>query len=472
MSKMEERLLVNDFAMIWRMFNESRWTFSKSHEECAREFDPKFHKVNDRFYRKDKKIRVPVEGKFDRNGEQAYTTKTVPRCRVSIPMQRVLVERSVGFLFGIPVEYSVKGDASEAGKRLFSYVSEVLEDNKMEYNDKRIARALFSERECAEIWYFSLDDEGKPQDMRLRICSPSRGDSLFPHYDEYDRMDAFARGYTTKDDEGEKVHHFDVYTDKVIHRYSDKGGEWREDGTPKLHGFTKIPVVYYRQEETEWESVQPIISRIEDLLSNWGDTNDYFGSPSYFVQGNIMGFAEKGEQGRVYQGMDGADMKVLSWDSSPQSINAELATLTNIVFSYTQTPDVSFETMKQLGGNTSGVAIRLMFTDPHMKASVKVETFGEMFTRRCNIIKNGIATSLKPIPDDDVSSLRIVPKFTPYSPKNERELIDMISASTGGKATMSQEEGVRKNPLVTDADSNIRQIRAESAAESDSSSAE
>ena len=319
----------------------------------------------------------------------------------------------------------------------------------------------------AEIWYFLLGEDGNPTKMRMRLASPSNGDSLYPHYDEYDRMDAFARGYEEKDMDGKTTRHFDVYTDTMLYRYvSGDGNDGFElDGSPKLHGFSKIPVVYYRQEETEWDCVQPIIERIEELLSNWGDTNDYFGAPSYFVRGNIQGFAEKGEQGRVYQGVDGADMKVLSWDSSPSSMSAELATLTNIVFSYTQTPDVSFETMKQLGGNTSGVAIRLMFTDPHMKASVKMETFGEMFTRRLSIIKNGIVTSLKPIPEQYATSLDITPVFTPYAPKNDSELLSMISTSVGGKPTLSQEDGVRLNPLVANAEQTIGKIREEEKAQ-------
>jgi SPP1 family phage portal protein len=201
---------------------------------------------------------------------------------------------------------------------------------------------------------------------------------------------------------------------------------------------------------------------MEELISNWGDTNDYFGSPSYFVSGTIEGFAEKGEQGRVYTGTEGADMKVLSWDSSPQSMNAELSTLTNIIFSYSQTPDISFESMKQLSGKTSGVAIKLMFTDPHMKASMKIEQFGEMFTRRCNIIKNGIVTTLKPIPPSYVDSLVIEPNFTPYAPKNDSELVNMIRIAVGDKPIMSQEDGIICNPLVSNPIETMDRIKRES----------
>lgn len=209
-----------------------------------------------------------------------------------------------------------------------------------------------------------------------------------------------------------------------------------------------------------------LIERLEELLSNWGDVNDYFGAPTYFFKGKMKGFAEKGEVGRIYQGEgDGADMKVVSWNSAPESMRQEVANLTNIIFSYTQTPDVSFENMKTLGNNTSGAAIRLMFTDPHLKAETKVELFGEMFTRRFNIVKNGIANCIKATPQRIVDTLNVEPFFAPYIPKNEMEMLQMINLSTQSKATMSQEDGVKLNPLVSNPEQTIKQLQEESAAQ-------
>lgn len=231
----------------------------------------------------------------------------------------------------------------------------------------------------------------------------------------------------------------------------------------KPHGFTKIPVVYYRQEETEWECVQPVIERLEELLSNWGDVNDYFGAPTYFFKGKMKGFAEKGEVGRIYQGEGSdTDMKVVSWNSAPESMRQEMANLTNIIFSYSQTPDISFENMKTLGNNTSGAAIRLMFTDPHLKAETKEELFGEMFTRRFNVVKNGIAASVFATPQRIADTLKVTPIFSPYIPKNEMEMLQLINLSTQGKATMSQEEGIEENPMVRNAERTKALLKKES----------
>lgn len=441
-----------------------RKTFSVPLDIVLDQYNPYTHNVMNPEKRKKKTVKVSTGKKDPRTGELIYKEKKIERCRIAVPIQRILVERTVGFMFGIPVDYKVVSENADTAKDSYNDLMNILHDNKMEYFDKKLARALFSERECAELWYFLPDDRGNSKDMRVKLLSPTRGDKLFPHFDDYDRMDGFARKYKVYDEEGNQIEHFDVYTNEYIYAYTmaDQGGLKLVEGYPMPHGFKKIPVIYYRQEESEWNSVQPVIERVEELLSNWGDTNDYFGTPSYFFKGKLTGFAEKGETGRVYQGEgEGADMRVLSWDSSPESVKGELANLFNIIFSYTQTPDVSFETMKTLGSNTSGVALKLMFTDPHMKANMKIETFGEMFTRRINVVKSGYYNNIKARNASEENTLRIEPIFTPYLPKNELEQIQMINLSTGGKATTSQENGVELNPINTNPEAIKKQLEAE-----------
>lgn len=470
MKKIEEIMSeALDASKTYHLLTARKKAFVKSLDETEKEFDPYRHKVMDPQVRKDKKVKVPTDKIDPKTGKKIYKEKKVPRCRVAVPIQRILTERPVGFLFSIPVEYKMNNEITDEQQRLFDLVNKVFHDNKLSYFDKKLARSLFRERECAELWYYLKDEKGKPTEMRVQLLSPLNGDILYPHFDDFHRMDGFSREYVTYDEDGQSTRHFDVYTKKYVYHYVGDGSEWKLDGVPQIHGFTKIPVIYYRQEETEWNVVQPVIERLEELLSNWGDTNDYFGMPSYFTKGTLKGFAEKGETGRVYQGEgEGADMKVLSWDSSPESVKGELANLMNIIFSYTQTPDISFESMKTIGNNTSGTAIKLMFTDPHMKANVKIELFGELFTRRYNLVQNGVLTTGLPnesaIPERVGSMIDVEPVFTPYFPKNEKEEIEIIQAATQ-KPTMSQEEGVRQNPRINNPDEVLKQLQGESQTE-------
>lgn len=469
MSSIKDILLLNDGGAIKDSLSRTKKKFRKSFSETEAEYDPYRHAVMDPLKRKKKKTKVST-GKKDENGKDILKVKYVEVCRIAVPVQRLIVERTAGFLLGKPVTYDLKlkadVDPSKEQQKLYDDVLDVFDKNKMKYFDKKLARAVFREREAAELWYFVPDENGHPTDeMRVQLLSPSRGDTLLPHFDDYGRMDGFGRAYKTVDYKGDTTHHFDVYAGLYVYRYAtDTNGQFYHPvSEPVPHGFDRVPIIYYRQEETEWEGVQPVCDRIDTLISNWGDTNDYFGSPSYFFKGTLKGFAEKGEQGKVYQGEgEKADMKVLSWDNGPESVKEELSNLINIAFSYTQTPDLSFKSMKEIGSNTSGVSIRLMFTDPFMKADDKIELFGECFERRFNVVKGGIGQA-QGLSESLVESVRIEPKFEPYLPKNEVEELQMITSSTGGKATMSQAEGVRRNPLVKNPEAIMKEIKQEKA---------
>ena len=462
MRNIAEIMKESDPSKIYKLLTARKKPFNTTLEDIEAQYNPEKHKVFDEHYRPKKTVQVPTGKKDPSTGKDIYKAKKVERVRIAIPVQKSIVERAVGFLLGIPVEYRITQNgavvkkASDKQKRLFDAVKKVYHHNKMRYFDKRLARMVFRQREAAELWYMETNPDGTVNQkgkMRVKLLAPILGDKLYPHWNDLDNMDGFAREYKVYDEENIAVQHFDVYDSHFVYRYINDGQGWKQQGAPKQHGFTKIPIVYYRQEQAEWEDVQPEIERAEDLTSNWGDTNDYFGVPKYFVKGKLNGFAEKGEQGSVFQGEKDTDMHMLSWDNSPVSVTGELANLFSMIYSYTHSADVSFERMKEIGNNTSGAAIRLMFTDPHMNAQVKTELFGEMFTRRSNIVSNGICNTgiiEGGIPESVADETDFEPVFNPFMPKNEVEQLELITKSTGGKATTSQKRGIELNPLNDD----------------------
>ena len=123
-----------------------------------------------------------------------------------------------------------------------------------------------------------------------------------------------------------------------------------------------------------------------------------------------------------------------------------------------------FENMKTLGNNTSGAAIRLMFTDPFLKVGNKTELYGEMFTRRSNIVANGICNAGVYVKGIDMSvseNIDFEPTFEPYIPKNDVELLQLITSSNGGKQSTSQRRSIELNPLNDDKDTIEKEIMEE-----------
>jgi SPP1 family phage portal protein len=470
MRKIYDILNLNDATQIHTLLTARKSGFYDHLHELEEQWDASRHKVFDEQYRKRKKIKVPSGKKDPTTGKDIYKDDYVERVRIAIPAQKSIVNMSVGFLMSNPVMYKATSHGVDIKKLdnkqqlLFDAIKHCYHDNKIKSFDKELARTVARQCEAAELWYMTTDENGRlGGEIRVRLLAPFKGDKLYPHFNDYDKMDGFGREYRIYDELGTSELHFDVYTDKYVYQYVNGANGWALVNA-KAHGFTKIPVVYYRQEKPEWADVQWAIERVEDCISNWGDTNDYFGTPKYFVKGNLKGFAEKGEQGTVFVGGENAAMNVLSWDSSPESVKGEIAYLFNIIYTFTQTADISFENMKTLGNNTSGAAIRLMFTAPHMNANLKTEMYGEMFTRRSNIVANGIChTGLyaSGISESVAENMDFEPIFTPYIPKNDTELLQLITQSSGGKQSTSQRRAIELNPLNDDPDKIEEEINKE-----------
>lgn len=461
MKKIQEILANNDANTVHTLLTARKLPMHDSYEVLMRQWDAYRHDVFDVDKRKKKRIKVPTDQKDPITGQVIYKTEVVDRVRIALPIQKIIVERLVGFLLTNAVTYKANSHGVDVKKmdskqqQLFDAIMHCYHDNKMKYFDKKLVRTVCSQCEAAELWYMTTDENGRlGGEIRAQMLSPGNGDKLYPHFNDWQRMDGFGREYYVYDELGTQELHFDVYTDRYVYKYINNGSGWTLTDA-KAHGFTKIPVVYYRQYKSEWADVQWAADRVEECISNWGDTNDYFGTPKYFIKGRLEGFAEKGEQGAVFQGGKDTQMNVLSWDHSPESVKGEIAYLFNIIFSFTQTPDISFENMKTLGNNTSGAAIRLMFTDPFIKVGNKTEMYGEMFTRRSNIVANGICNAgvyVRGIDASVAENIDFEPVFEPYIPKNDVELLQLITSSNGGEKSTSNRRAIELNPINDDAD--------------------
>lgn len=415
------------------------------HETLLSEYHPDQHKVTDLAERPNKTVQLKDGG-----------TKSVPVARLPLSFQQLIVDRAAAFLIGEGITFNAKPDG-DADQLLIDMLERTWHDNKLGYRTREMARTWMSEREVAELWYFEekevFQDLGisAGQRMRMQILSPSRGDKLYPYFDEYGDMVAFGRGYEIGDTE-----YFELYTKEQTAIYADKDG-WelldmdKPNPAPNLLG--KIPVVYYHKDKTEWADVQPLIERLETMISNFADSNDYFASPMVKVKGTVHGFADKGEQGKVITMEENADASYLTWDQAPAAIQLEKETLQEFIMMLTQTPDISFKQMKGLGA-LSGVALKLMFMDAKLKTLKHQEEFGEGVQRRINIIKKGMSLIANVNP-----GLTIEPEFNFYLPDNEKEKIDMLVQASGNAPIMSQKTAISLNPFVVDPETELEEIK-------------
>jgi len=441
-------------------------------EAANKALDPELHNINDQLLRPDKRVKVDAEDNniqkvVDTNGDSTnYKIEKV--ARIKLALQKLIIDRAVSFLFGNQVSYNASMDNVNQ-EIIAKALNHILHDVKSNSLNRKVARLIFSYKECAELWYpikKQTTNYGFKSQFKLKcaVFSPGLGDDLYPYWDETGDMIAFSREFTKEDNKKTKYKYFETYTDTEhwLWLYGVNGYEVVE-GYPKPVSIGKIPVVYGYQNKFETEDVNSLVDRLETLLSNFADTNDYHASPKIFVTGQINGWSKKGESGAVIEGEEGSTMQYVSWQNAPESVKLEIETLLKMIYTITQTPDISFESVKGLGV-ISGIALKLLFMDAHLKVQTKREIFDEYLQRRVNVIKAYIGKFNTTL-EKECENIEIEPEITPYMPVNEIEAINMWLAANGNKPLVSQKASVKGANLTQDPDKDYEQIQEEASKE-------
>lgn len=465
-----EIITKQSFKEIELLFTSNAPAFDMTQTEAISQFKVSEHDIFDEDYRPKKKI---VKGTGDTNSAGTETTSTeyIDPARIGMSFQQLIVNRRVGFMLNIPVKINpVFQTESEKEKAIVKAVERILSDNKMDYKNKEIARRLMSEMEVAEAWYLVETKKQKPKyTLKCNIWSPDLGDSLYPLFDSTGDMIAFARGYKLKEDDKD-VDHFDVYTTDYEYKYVNRDNVWALDaeaeavtaeGPKKVNPIPntvgKIMIVYHSQKAPEWADQESMIKRYEDSVSNHADMNDYFGSPILAVVGEILGFAQKGEQGKILQLAENAKANYLALNSPPESIKMEQENLKDLIYTLSQTPDISFSAMKGMG-TIAQFTMKAFFMDAHLAVSKKEEIFGIGLQRRFNLLKAVVGKVIDTSLEAESEIVQLVPQITPYLPQSDTEKIENLTvAKTSG--ILSAETAVESNPLVEDPETEMERLK-------------
>ena len=429
--------------------------------DYLKQYSPAGHAVFDKAIRPDgwKQVTDPLDA-------SKKSIMPVKVGRIGLALQRIITGRAVSFLFGNPPIVKCEPKTDQDKKVLFAH-NRILHDNKIKSFNRKVARELFRSTQVAECWFTVEKDTAhtdygltKGTKFRLRSVdfSPWDGNELYPLFDDTGDLIAFSRQFERTDEESKKITYFETYTDTEKIVWIKKDSNWEQPvRTPNAIG--KIPVVWASQDETEWAVVQTNIERLEYLLSNFADTNDYHAAPKIFVEGTIVGISDKGSSNSILQGTQGSKASYLSWNHATDAVKLEIETLLRFIYSFTQTPDISFESVKGMG-QIASETLKMLFLDAHLKVQDKREVFDAYLQRRTNIIKAFIGvmdTSLAAT----ASALEIECDIQPFIISDEKSLIDMLMVATAGEQILSQESAVKLSGLVDDTDGEVKRIQAE-----------
>jgi len=401
-------------------------------------------------------------------GDTTKTRRTVKHAKEVITLQKRIVNSAVEFLFGEPVTLTLKTEGQEEALEL---ITDSWHKNRLNYFNKRLSRDLFVEGKAAEVWEIPPTSETKKEKRaRVTLLTKHTGYSIYPHFDAWGDMDAFTIKYQNTNTEGKAIERVTIYTAGKRVTAVKNGPTWEKEEVENILGI--IPVVYYEQGRPEWDGVDTEIDRMEYLLSNFADTNDYFGAPVLQLKGIVSNLPKKEETGKVLNVKAETDpegkiyypggAEFVTWEQGPESIEKEYTMLKDIVFGQTSTPDLSFSNVKGMT-NLSGAAIRLMFSDALFKAKDKQEIFGPGLDRRISVMKAILGVvDFSQVAALNKTEVEII--FGDVLPTDIVALINSLSIARMGEPIMSEKSAVEQNPLVKDPETDLEEMEKERAA--------
>lgn len=415
--------------------------------------DPRTHRIMlDRWHRPDRIVDTPIP-----NDPAGRTERSiVPVSRIAVAFQQEIVDNAVSFSVGGKITLKAETSTPDEEALLKETVSQ-WNKNKVQYKIADLARRMFSETEAAVLFFSDKDPDGtNGVRMRMRVMSPALGYTLYPVFNADRNMIAFGVDYVGEYDSI----NFDLYTDDKLYRYQQGKSTLELVNIVKLE-YGKIPVVYFNQQLSEWNTVQSAIDRFETALSNLCDTNDYNGSPILFAEGEIQGFAKKGEAGKLITGSAGAKLSYITWESAPESIKLEFDTLKEVIYTKTRTVDLSPMGLKNLGSVPSGVAFDRILISAHMKAADKqAGTLGEGVQRMVNFLQSAVVNFIN-IQLKSAKGLYIEPQFSIFRIDDTDDRIQSMSAAMPGEVLVSRRTAVAYIGIADDVDKELEDIKAD-----------
>lgn len=387
-------------------------------------------------------------------------SKLVEAVRIIVNYQKEIVTKSVAFEVGEPATI-----LPNAQTELSDFVLKLWKDCRIDYKLQEAITLKKSETECAFMFHFHTNDDNT-RTIKLKILSHEKG-VMSPHFDEFGDMDAFTWEFVSVVNK-KNINNIWIFDKTMVYKYSDANESMSLVSDPEAHGFSKIPIVYMEQANTEWFDVEKIIDRYETSISRLVESNDYSGHPILALFGKIKSMPERDNSGKtlnfpIETTDDGkpvqGDAKFITHDNAPESVKLELDTFDNLIYSLSQTPNISFNNLKGMGA-ISGIAIKFMFLDSILKAKSNEGENRTIIERCLNILTDGIINTLKTALKNQAIDLSWSISFNSILPNDISMLITDLSSGVESKI-ISRETAVKELNLTDDSEKELQTINDE-----------
>jgi len=163
----------------------------------------------------------------------------------------------------------------------------------------------------------------------------------------------------------------------------------------------------------------------------------------------------KDEEGKIHHGK----AEFLEATNAVESAKLELEMLKGFIYSISHTPDLSFDNVKGLG-NVSGVALKLLFLDAVIKATMNEGENRTMIERIVNVILSGIVKTTNTTLSTQGQSLYFDIIFNSIIPDDVQTATDIV-ISLKAAGLLSSETAIKLLDMVENPAEELKLIAAE-----------
>lgn len=439
--------------------------------EFLSELDPEGHKINDTTYYENIFKEVPV---LNENNEPTGKKRVVevPIERVSVPLQRVILEKHLTHLCGDKIKFIHHNlNPSENQTETFMKFKHGWEKRNMETAKYEFCHSVKATGDAA---FCAVMDN---KTFSYRIFSVLNGDILHPVRDFKGRLKIFGRSFTAYDFERmEEVPYIEIWDDKycTLLSYSTDGRNQKcvtwdsetflpivtdmvdTDGwvivkEPAVHGFSEIPIEYLKNDNGAcWSGVQDLIDKLEMALSQLFENNKSYAFRIMVVKGDVEIQGDLRGQARALL-FDNNEGEAGFMEKADASSSFELQlreTLKYILMgSFTVLPP------ENTSGDLPSVSIKLMYS-PALEQGLNDKNFyNKSIDKIVSLFKEGFAME-KENSVSDFEQLDIRGDINIYIHQNDGETTNnLVMGVTSGFLSI---ETAQENNLYSAADESHR----------------
>lgn len=434
--------------------------------EFLAELDTEGHKIMDTTYYPNIFKKIPVlDEKDEPTGQQRIVE--IPIERVSIPLQKVILEKHLTHLCGEKIRFIHHNlNPSQNQADTFIKFKHGWEKSNMETAKYEFCQSVKATGDAA---FCAVLDNKK---FTYRVFSALKGDTLHPIRDFSGKLRIFGRTFTAYDFERcEEVPYLEIWDDKycTLLSYStemnnpqsvtwdsttylptvtdsvDTDG-WIVVKKPTVHGFSQIPIEYLKDEGGAcWSGVQDLIDKLELALSQLFENNKSYAFRIMVIKGDVEVTGDLKGQARalLFDNPDG-DAHFMEKADASSSFELQLhETLKYILMgSFTVLPP------EKTSGDLPSVSIKLLYS-PAIEQGLNDRNFyNKSIDKIVTLFKEGYA--IQEGSASDFNTLDIRGDINIYIHQNDSEVTNnLVMGVTSGFTSI---ETAQENSMYSSAD--------------------